>query len=165
MNLVNKQHGLKMVFCLGVTVCLLFFPFSHLNASDLESTGNRILDTLEDEIDLSAAFADTYERASFETESGINSFHISLLTYKKSFNSFLSTYNSISLPKDTPLSLATSLAYAINGTNDILNGLESLESALQSYSNIQLGLAEDKIYEGYGKLDDAANGSHAICVE
>lgn len=142
----------KIVFVTSVTL----FGFVNLifAQSDLKSYTEQLLSNFEQEIDTINNFSSAYQKADFESNFGISIFQSRITTYKNSFSGYLNFYRT-TLPSDTSIELKDAVNLAITGTEQILNGLNNINTALNNRDNIKLQQGEDLLNKGVDKVNGA----------
>ncbi|OHA08240.1 MAG: hypothetical protein A3B37_03340 [Candidatus Sungbacteria bacterium RIFCSPLOWO2_01_FULL_59_16] len=146
------RNFFKIAF-LGLVMTFALVP-SVFAQSDLTNYTERLLSNFEQEIDTVNNFVSAYENADFENDSSISLFQSKLGSYRNSFNEFLSFYRTAT-PSDAPTELRDSVNFAIAGTEQILRGINSIDSALDNRSNDELQRGQDSLNAGTAQVNNA----------
>lgn len=153
------MKNLFKIALLGLTMIFALTP-SAFAQSDLTNYTERLLNNFEQEIDTVNNFVSAYENADFENDFSISTFQSKLGPYKNSFNGFLSFYKTAT-PSDAPSELRDSVNLAIAGTEQILRGINSIDSALDNRSNDELQRGQDLLNAGTAQVNSAISKYNA----
>lgn len=135
-------------------VAIFAFSSSVFAQSSLESYTDRLLATLDQEINTINDFVSIYDRADFDSEFGISLFQSKINLYRSSFLSLLAFYSS-ALPADAPLELKNAVNLAQGGTEQIIQGINVIDSALDTRSNTELQRGQNLLNNGTDQVNSA----------
>ncbi|MCD6337045.1 MAG: M48 family metalloprotease [Candidatus Marinimicrobia bacterium] len=145
----------KSILIIAMLFIALFASSSSAFAqSSLENYTDRLLATLDQEIDTINDFVSVYERADFDSELDISLFQSKINSYRSDFNSYLSFYKS-SLPANAPSDLKSAVSTAQRGTELIIQGINAIDSALDSRSNAELQRGQNLLNNGTDQVNNA----------
>lgn len=141
-----------------ITLIILLATFGFASnafaQSGLTNYTEQLLSNFDREIDTVNDFVSAYQNADFENDFSVSLFQQKLPSYRNSFNGFLNFYKTAT-PSDVPTELREAVNLAITGTEQIIRGINSIDSALDNRSNTELQRGQDSLNAGTAQVNNA----------